>query len=304
MARKLHFNTFSPDTLVIATSCTALFDLRTADNVFHQHGLDKYREHQLEHENDILEPGPSFPLIKKLLNINNSNDEPLVEVILLSRNSADTGLRVFNSIEHYGLNIRKAAFTSGKSPYRYIDAFGAHLFLSTKVIDVKSALSAGCAGATLRPSSAKTSQSDKIKIAFDGDSVLFSDEAERISQTQGLEAFAKNERDSAKVPLSDGPFKKFLDALCRLQKHFPENDCPIQTALVTAREAPAHERVIRTLRSWNVRLDEAMFLGGLNKTEFLRSFDADIFFDDQPRHCESAHEHVTAAHVPHGVVNE
>ncbi len=250
-------------------------------------------------------PGDAFPLVKKLLALNELLGESKVEVVLLSRNSADTGLRVFNSIEHYGLNVTRAAFCNGESPYRYIGAFGCHLFLSTHDTDVRQALSQGVAAANLIPANRDWDEGDnQLRFAFDGDAVLFSDEAERIYKQQGLEAFTASEKASAKTPLSVGPFKPFLDALQQLQSAFPGGDCPIRTALVTARSAPTHERVIRTLRAWNIRLDESLFLGGLSKGEFLRAYGADVFFDDQPMHCQSAVEHVPTGHVPHGVANE
>ncbi len=290
------------DKLIIAISSRALFDLDESNQVYEKEGVQAYANYQIAHENETLEPGVAFHLVQKLLRLN--AEEDLVEVILLSRNSADTGLRVFNSIQHYDLDIQRAAFTSGEGPYRYITAFGSHLFLSAHAEDVAEALTAGCAAATLIPSSVSNDQGDDLRIAFDGDSVIFSDEAERIYQQDGLEAFAKNEKQAAHNPLPGGPFKGFLAALHRLQKHFPGKDSPIKTALVTARSAPAHERVIRTLRAWNIRIDEAIFLGGLAKGEFLRAFGADIFFDDQKIHCDSASKHVATGHVPHGVVNE
>jgi 5'-nucleotidase len=227
-----------------------------------------------------------------------------VEVILLSRNNADTGLRIFNSIEHYGLDITRAAFTNGGNRYKYIQAFGAQLFLSANASDVESALQAGCAAATILPSSQSQSRDDKLRIAFDGDAVIFSDEAEQVFQKEGIEAFHQSEANKAKTPLNVGPFQSFLQALHQLQRRFDMDECPIKTALVTAREAPAHERVIRTLRNWNVRVDEAVFLGGLNKAAFLDAFGADLFFDDQRHHCESASTLVAAAHVPNGIINQ
>ncbi|MCV6615750.1 MAG: 5'-nucleotidase, partial [Cellvibrionaceae bacterium] len=215
-----------------------------------------------------------------------------------------TGLRVFNSIEHYGLEITRAAFCGGESPYRYVAAFGCHLFLSTHAEDVRQALDAGVAAATLMTSNIEKDEHGELRFAFDGDAVLFSDEAERVYKTEGLEAFAESEKSKAKTPLSGGPFKNFLAALQRLQVDFSEQECPIRTALVTARSAPAHERVIRTLREWGIRLDESLFLGGLDKAAFLRSYGADVFFDDQQSHCQSARQHVATGHVPHGVANE
>lgn len=290
--------------LLVAISSRALFNLDASNTVFEKQGVDSYAQYQIEHENETLQPGIAFSLVQKFLNLNKNDD--LVEVILISRNSADTGLRVFNSIKHYDLNITRAAFSSGKSPYEYIRAFGAHLFLSANPQDVKNALNAGCAAATIIPNKNKQeiAKVGELKIAFDGDAVLFSDEAERIYQQQGLQAFTANEQLTANTPLTGGPFKDFLHRLQLLQGHFDENNCPIRTALVTARQAPAHERVIKTLRTWNIRIDEALFLGGLDKSKFLRAFNADIFFDDQKGHCESASEHVATAHVPNGIINE
>ncbi|WIO75503.1 5'-nucleotidase [Porticoccaceae bacterium LTM1] len=293
------------DKLVIALSSRVLFNLSDSHNVFESDGLAAYSQYQIDHEDELLEPGEAFPLVKKLLRINEKlGGEPRVEIILLSRNSADTGLRIFNSIEHYGLNITRAAFCGGESPYRYVSAFGCHLFLSTHAEDVRSALSHGVAAATLMSSKTANSNDDELRFAFDGDAVIFSDESERIYKQEGLPAFTNNEVALAKQPLNGGPFKNFLHALQGLQSEFPSDECPIRTALVTARSAPAHERVVRTLRHWNVRLDESLFLGGLSKGEFLKSYGADVFFDDQQQHCESASPHVATGHVPHGVANE
>lgn len=289
--------------LVVAISSRALFNLTESNAVFEREGAAHYANYQIAHENEVLEPGPAFPLVQKLLNLN--QEQGLVEVILLSRNSADSGLRIFNSIQHYDLDITRAAFSAGKSPYQYIQAFQAHLFLSTHPLDVQQALSSGCAAATILPQTNHLTATThpELRIAFDGDAVIFSDESEKIFQREGLEAFTQHEQQLADQPLNGGPFKGFLAALHRLQKHFPENNCPIRTALVTARQAPAHKRVIQTLRSWNIRIDEALFLGGLDKGSFLSAFSADIFFDDQPKHCQSAAQHVTTGHVPHGVIN-
>jgi len=283
--------------LVVAISSRALFDLDDSNLVYEKDGVERYAEYQIAHENNVLQPGYAFCLVQKFLKLNQYGD--FVEVILLSRNSADTGLRIFNSIEHYNLNITRAAFTSGESPYRYVQAFGSDLFLSANHEDVKRALNAGCAAATII-SKGQNQNEEQLRIAFDGDAVLFSDESERIYQERGLEAFTENEKCSANKPLSAGPFKGFLMALQNIQQHFAKETCPIHTALVTARQAPAHERVIRSLRQWNIRIDEALFLGGLEKKEFLKAFQADIFFDDQMLHCESAREHVSTAHVPFG----
>lgn len=291
--------------LVVAISSRALFDLDASHNLFETEGKEAFCRYQVEHENESLEPGVAYPLVKKLLAINQELPEPLVEVILLSRNSADTGLRVFNSIQQHQLGITRAAFTSGESPFSYIPAFGAHLFLSANAEDVVKALNAGYAAATLLSSSSADGNkgSAQLRIAFDGDAVLFSDEAERIYRQHGLDAFTANETAEAHRPLSGGPFMGFLAALHHIQQCFDGDKSPIRTALVTARGAPSHERVVRTLRAWNIRIDEAMFLGGMDKGEFLHAFGADIFFDDQTGHCVSASRHVATGHVPHGIAN-
>jgi 5'-nucleotidase len=291
--------------LVIAISSRALFNLDESHQIYQDNGLEAYARYQIEREDEVLEPGEAFPMVQKLLRINERlGSDSRVEVLLLSRNSADTGLRVFNSIEHYGLNITRAAFSGGESPYRYVSAFGCHLFLSTDAEDVRSALKNGVAAATLMSSSSpQGDDGSSLKFAFDGDAVLFSDESEQIYKAQGLEAFTENERSAAKQPMTGGPFKAFLSALQGLQSEFPPTESPIRTALVTARSAPAHERVIRTLRAWNIRIDESLFLGGLDKGEFLKAYGADVFFDDQQLHCDSAGQHVATGHVPHGVAN-
>ncbi len=285
--------------LIVAITSSALFDLRESHRVFEEEGTTAYGKYQREHENEPLTPGSAFYFAKKLLSI--QPEQPIAEVILLSRNSSDTGLRVFNSIDHYKLPISRAAFTSGENPYRYAQAFGAHLFLSTNPDDVRMALSSNCAAATILPGnadSAKTDSHSQLRIAFDGDAVLFDDSSEKIYQSGGLDAFNDNEKKSAHSPMGGGPFKGFLAALHELQQRYPADACPFRTALVTARQAPAHERVIRTLREWNIRIDESLFLGGLSKTEFLEAFQADIFFDDQMVHCEPASKTIPTGHVP------
>lgn len=291
--------------LVIAISSRALFDLTESHSVFEEKGLDEYRKYQVENENIPLRPGPAFNLIQKLIALNKNNQEaPLVEVVLLSRNSADTGLRIFNSIKAHDLSVVRAVFTSGKSPYEYISPLEADLFLSTDSDDVKSALESGFAAATLLPSKVSTELGNQLKIAFDGDAVIFSDEAEKIFQAKGLKYFEDSEMGLANEPLSGGPFAKFLQSLHKIQKAYPEEESPIRTALVTARGAPAHERVIKTLRAWDIRIDEALFLGGKGKGPFLEAFGADIFFDDQRKHCDAARNHVATGHVPYGIKNK
>ncbi len=290
--------------LVVAISSRALFDLTESHALFEREGLDAYREYQIAHENDVLQPGVAFPVVQKLLALNRPEpDVPYVEVILLSRNSGDTGLRIFNSIQHHGLAISRAAFTSGEATSEYIAPFGVDLFLSANAENVARALNSGVAAATILPSQVHDSHPGQLRIAFDGDAVIFSDESERVSQEQGLDAFHRNEVEHADEPLSGGPFRNFLAALHRLQAAFPPDDAPIRTALVTARSAPAHKRVILTLRRWGVRIDEALFLGGRDKGPFLEAFGADLFFDDSPVNVESARKHVATGHVPHGVSN-
>jgi 5'-nucleotidase len=296
--------------LVVAISSRALFDLDESHRVYQEQGIEAYCKYQIEHEDDVLEPGEAFPLVRKLLALNSTFDDRVkVEIVLMSRNSADTGLRIFNSIQHYGLSITRAAFTGGGSPFAYAAALGAHLFLSADADDVGRALEAGMAAATLLPGASGRRQapeqgsSDQLRIAFDGDAVLFSDVAERVYREQGLSAFEASEKAAAKQPLPGGPFKRFLQVLHQMQTLAPEGASPIRTALCTARGAPAHERVIRTLREWGIRIDEALFLGGMDKAAFLKAFGADIFFDDQRVHCDSASQHVPTGHVPHGVAN-
>jgi 5'-nucleotidase len=294
------------DVLVVAISSRALFDLEESNRVFEEQGVEAYHAYQLAREDEVLKPGVAFTLVEKLLALNVR--EPArhrVEVVLLSRNTADTGLRVFHSIRHYGLDITRAVFTGGESTYPYVPSFGTHLFLSTNPQDVRRALGDGFAAATIVPSHVDRAgeRTTQLRIAFDGDAVLFSDEAERVYKRDGLDAFHSSESSAAREPLSGGPFKTFLSALHRIQSEYPMEQSPIRTALVTARGAPAHERVIRTLRAWEIRIDEALFLGGLDKGEFLKTFGADIYFDDQTFHVDSARQHVASGHVPFGVSN-
>lgn len=292
--------------LTIAITTRALFHMEDSHALFENEGIQAFADYQRRHEDDVLHPGIAFPLVRKLLALNAGApaDAPRVEVILLSRNSSDTGLRVFNAIQHHGLDIRRATFTSGAPVWPYVKPFGAQLFLSANQESVRGALEAGVAAATILPAQASESRHAQVRIAFDGDAVIFSDESERVSREQGVEAFGRHERERAREPLSGGPFRGFLAALHELQAAFPVgDDSPIRTALVTARSAPAHERVIRTLRDWGVRLDEALFLGGRDKGPFLEVFGADIFFDDSPHNIDSARRHVAAGHVPHGVAN-
>lgn len=290
--------------LVVAISSRALFDLEESHALFADQGVESYARYQREHENEPLAPGVAFELVRKLLALNERDPaRARVEVILLSRNSADTGLRVFNSVAQHNLDISRAVFTGGRAPYPYVVPFGAHLFLSADSDDVSAALDAGCAAAAILPANPHTSRTDELRIAFDGDSVVFSDEAEKVYRADGLAAFSAGEKDNAHRPLGGGPFKGFLAMLHQLLSDFPPGDAPIRTALITARGAPAHERVIRTLREWEIRIDEAVFLGGLAKAPILDAFGADIFFDDHRGHCDQAASVVPTGHVPHGVGN-
>lgn len=295
------------DKMVIGVSSRALFDLTEENEIFEKDGLETYQSYQLEHEKDVLRPGPGFELIKSLLHLNELAGKTLVEVIIMSRNSTNTSLRVFNSIKHYGLDITRATLSSGAPLAPYLQAFKIDLFLSAHEDDVQNAINAGiaagiiCTDHTYGTSSDTTvgNSSGQIRIAFDGDAVLFSDASEQVYKEQGLAAFEKNEEDNADIPLEAGPFAAFLKKLSAIQEELGADNCPIRTALVTARSAPAHERVIKTLRAWNVRLDEAFFLGGIEKKEFLKAFGAQIFFDDQSVHTVPASEEVPSARVPY-----
>lgn len=287
--------------LVIGISSRALFDLSKENKIFEEKGLEAYCEYQLSHEDEILEPGIGFSLVKGLLNLNNIvNGERKSEVIIMSRNNADTSLRIFNSIEYHGLDITRAALTSGRPLAPYLKAFSVDLFLSADEPDVQNAINSGIAAGLIYDSktSYATQNSDEIRIAFDGDAVIFSEESEAIYQDEGLEAFWEHEKKNAKKPLPEGPFAKLLKTLSFIQKQLGSDKNPIRTALVTARNSPTHERAIRTLRAWNIRIDEAFFLGGAPKEEVLRAFGAHIFFDDQEIHLERTSQHVPSAKVP------
>lgn len=287
--------------LVIGISTRALFDLNTENKIFEEQGVEAYAAYQREHEGDVLKPGSGFALIKGLLGLNRDGGENRVEVILMSKNSPDISLRIFHSIEHYGLGITRAFFLSGASLSPYLTAFHTDLFLSACEEDVQAAVDAGIAAGIIcdgRGYDAAEEQGAPIRIAFDGDAVLFSDEAEQVYREKGLEAFENSEREKAALPLHAGPFARFLKILSDLQREFDAANAPIRTALVTARCAPCHERVIRTLRAWNVRVDEAFFLGGITKKEVLSAFGAQIYFDDQMIHTSLAAEVVPAARVP------
>ncbi|MFG6465359.1 5'-nucleotidase [Roseateles sp. BYS87W] len=287
--------------LVVAISARALFDFEAENQVFEAGDDRAYMALQQQRLDEPAPRGVAFSLVEKLLAFNEGG-APQVEVVVLSRNDPISGMRVFRSARHYGLPIERGVFTRGASPWRYLKPLSAQLFLSTNEADVRQALQAGVAAARVMPQAARASAAHphELRIAFDGDAVLFSDEAEQVFQRDGLAAFQAHETSRAHQPLPAGPFKPVLEALQRLQ-HSTGGGMKVRTALVTARSAPAHERAIRTLMDWQIEVDEAMFLGGLPKGEFLREFEPDFFFDDQAGHIASAAAHVPAGHVAMGV---
>ncbi len=288
------------DVLVIGISSRALFDLEDSNDLFVKEGLDAYRAHQLQNEKEVLEKGTAFALVKALLNLNAISGKKLVEVIVMSRNSPDTGLRVFNSIAHYGLAITRAAFSGGTPLSPYLKAFDVDLFLSKSDEDVQAAVDSGVAAAVLyAPPTGQRVETDKIRIAFDADAVIFSEESEHIYKTEGLDSFLAHEKANANTPMKEGPFAKLLMTLSFLQQHFPKGESPVRIAIVTARNSPAHERVVQTLRAWGVTVDEAFFLGGLSKDQILQAYQAHIFFDDQEAHLEDASKVVPSGKVPY-----
>jgi len=291
--------------LVVAISSRALLDFEDENRVFERDGEAAYIALQLARLDVPAREGVAFALVKKLLAFNTPQAQR-VEVVILSKNDPVSGLRVFRSAERAGLRLERGVFTRGANPYRYLDALKANLFLSANENDVMSALESKVPAARVYPESAQAASrhSGEVRIAFDGDAVLFSDEAERVYQKDGLDAFTRHEAAHALQPLPPGPFKPLLEALQRLQAA-AGTDVPmrLRTALVTARSAPAHERAVRTLMDWNIAVDEAMFLGGLDKGSFLKAFEPDFYFDDQRGHVDSARAHVAAGHVPYGVAN-
>ena len=299
--------------LVVAISSRALFDFEEENRVFEQGDDRAYMALQLERLDVPAKPGVAFSLVHKLLAFNTPGGQGTpatsgasiaqpVEVVILSRNDPVSGMRVFRSAKHYKLAISRGSFTRGREPWRYLKPLRANLFLSTHLSDVRAALANGVPAAQVYPDSAHASLAhpDELRIAFDGDAVLFSDEAEQVFQAQGLDAFVSHETERATQPLPAGPFKPLLTALHHMQQAASPR-VKIRTALVTARSAPAHERAVRTLMDWNVDIDEAIFLGGLEKGPFLREFEPDFFFDDQTGHVRSAAGHVPAGHVASGV---
>src|SRR5215470_3095688 len=293
------------DKLVVALSSRALFDFEEENAVFDANDARSYQRLQLSRLDQPAGKGAAFKLVKKLLAFNTPEGHK-VEVVILSRNDPVTGLRVFKSAEHHQLPITRGVFLRGRSPYGYLLPLKADLFLSANPDDVRLALEAGFPAARVfaKPPDAAESHPDEVRIAFDGDAVLFSDEAERVYQERGLPAFEEHERTRAAEPLPPGPLHPFLRALHALQKSSPPGSAMrIRTALVTARSAPAHDRAIRTLMSWDIEVDEAMFLGGLDKGPFLQVFEPDFYFDDQLAHVHAAAQAGPSGHVDTGIVN-
>ena len=289
--------------LVVAVSSRALFDLETENQIFKENGLDAYYKYQLDNENSSLQKGTGYRLIENLLKINQhfSEDDKQVEVIILSKNNAGTSLRITNAINEYKLDIKRSAWTSGSDTSTYLKAFKVDLFLSADDADVIHAIENGVAAAKILHSTqdVHNSRGDQVRIAFDGDAVLFSEESELVYKKYGLDAFIKHEQENKNNPLEKGVFAKLLLTIANIQKKFKGKESPIRTALVTARSAPTHERVIKTLNVWGVRIDEAFFLGGSEKYEILEVFGADIFFDDQDMHLELSSSVVPSAKVIH-----
>lgn len=300
------------DKLVIAVASSALFKLDEADEVFRRDGEAAYRQYQRDHEEDHLQPGIAFSFVRRLLSFNGASGAPLVEVILLSRNDPDTGLRVMNSIEAHQLNITRAAFVKGRDPYRYVNAFSASLFLSANEQDVRGALSVGSPAGLVMESVANNEADDaELRIAFDFDGVLADDKSERIFKDSGLEVFQQNEVDNASVACSPGPLHSLLVKLASLQGHEKQRAAEdssykqrLRLAIITARNAPAHKRVVTTLRSWGIEIDETFFLGGMPKTSVLAEFRPHLFFDDQEVHLNIAANVAPCVHVPFGVSNK
>lgn len=299
----------NPAPFVISVSSRALFDLETENKIFVEQGEAAFEAWQQEHKNDLLKPGPAFGMIRKLLEINKKLPEGArpFKVVLMSRNSSETGLRVLKAVEHYKLHIETTVFTSGQSVSKYLMAAKVDLMLSSNPEEVKKAIDRGMGAAEIVPHPvSEFGENRQIRLAFDGDAVLFGDEAERIFKSQGLEGFREHELEHAGRPLPKGPMTGLLEVIHEIQKLFPNKDeCPFRTALVTARGLQAMERPINTLTNWGIRVDETISCGGDEKGPFLRAFGADLFFDDSRRNIESSINHqVPGAHVPFGVRNE
>jgi 5'-nucleotidase len=297
--------------LVIAISSSVLFDTQKEHSIYMNQGRNKYVEYQIENEETPLDRGTAFHLIQAMLRLNTLNgDKRIVEAVILSQNEPNAGLRIMNSVEHHQLDITRAAFTGGESVARYLRPYNVSLFLSRNEDDVREAIELGvAAGLLYNPPENFESEMNQLRIAFDGDAVIFSDESEKIYQTKGLEGFIEHETQNVNDPLPEGPFAPFLKLISKIQKdreNISELDGipPIRTALVTARNSPAHKRVIYTLRAWGIKIDQMFFLGGISKDQVLKEFRPHIFFDDQDVHVEPASHHVPSARVPAAKVKD
>jgi 5'-nucleotidase len=300
--------------LVIGVASSAVFDLSESDAVFRSEGEAQYRVFQEQNLNNPLRRGIAFPFIKRLLALNDlSSDslDPLVEVVLLSRNDPDTGLRVMKTIEHYDLDITRAIFMQGKSPYDYIPALNIALFLSANKTDVDSAITAGYPAGQVLESKFQDDEKDRVlRIAFDFDGVLAGDESEVVMQSSGLSEFHAHEVRNVMQPHNPGPLQKFLLGMAAIQsveeqhrKVKPDYQNRVRISIVTARNAPSHERALKTLKSWGVMVNDAFFLGGVEKSKILTILKPHIFFDDQSGHVRTASEIVPSVHIPFGVTN-
>lgn len=311
MPQDISVNAGSPDEsrkrlidapLRVGISTRALFNLEEEHRIFNEQGVKAYTAMQLERESQILDKGAGFEVVERLLALNEPGARAYVDVILLSQNSPDLSLRAFNSIRHYGLAVKTGSFTSGRSLAPYVPAWGIDLFLSNEHADVKGAVEGGAAAARLgvAPKNRVEARADEVRFAFDGDAVVFSGESDRIYVEAGLEAFLAHETTNANNPLARGPFGNFLHKLSALRRAYlnQDNVSRVRIALVTARNAPAHERVIRTLRAWGTPADEAHFVGAHEKAPILNAFGAHIFFDDQEKHVLGAAGLVASGHVP------
>ena len=296
--------------LVVAVASSALFDLSDSHKIFMEQGVEEYRKYQEVHIDSTLAKGVAFPFIKKLLNLNHIfKEEQPIEVVLLSRNSPETGLRVFRSIQHYGLNISRAGFFSGRAPYKYLPAYNATLFLSANGEDVRAACNCGFAAGKVLDSKMEEEEGDELRIAFDFDGVVANDDAEKVFQEEGIEAFYSEESLKAQTPLQPGLLADLFSKIAALQhlelirkETDPKYQRVINTAIVTARNAPAHERLVNTLKNWGVDVDEVFFLGGIDKSRILDIMRPHIFFDDQLGHL-SRLTNTLAVHIPLGITN-
>lgn len=287
--------------VIIGISSRSLFNLEKENEIFETSGVEAYQKHQIANENIPLEKGTAFHLIESLLRLNEKAGKKIIEVVVMSRNSPDTGLRILNSICHYGLPITRSAFSSGKSLAQYIGAFDIDLFLSKSEADIQQIIDSGkCAAALIyEPPTGYTPDEDTVRIAFDADAVIFSEESETIFAQEGLAKFEQNEREKQNIPLQEGPFGKFIKLLSKIQSEIPDGKNLIRIAIVTARDYPSNIRLIKTLRNWGVDVDEAFFLGGQPKEQVLKAFNAHIFFDDQEKNVRSAANVVPSSRVPY-----